>query len=162
MFRKIFDGVVRFLLGVGAVMLAFAMIITTLDVIMRYFFHRPIQGVYEIIELLMGVLSPIAILCCSWKKGHVRVDLVYNMLSARLKKATLMLSLLCTCAVFILLATQSVPLIAEVMESRLCTPTLGLPMWPAAAVICLSFMLVIPISVCELIAAFHSRQEDKS
>lgn len=162
MFQKIFDGVVKFLLGVGAVTLAFAMIITTLDVIMRYFFHSPIQGVYEIIELLMGVLSPIAILYCSYKKGHVSVDLVYSMLSARLKKITLILSLICTCAVFILLATQAVPLIVEVMESNLCTPTLGLPMWPAAAVICLSFMLVIPISICELIAAFHSSEEDKS
>lgn len=162
MFQKIFDGIVKILLGVGAVTLAFAMIITTLDVIMRYFFHSPIQGVYEIIELLMGVLSPIAILYCSYKKGHVSVDLVYNMLSARLKKVTLLLSLFCTCVVFILLATQSIPLIIEVMESNLCTPTLGLPMWPAAAVICLSFMLVIPISICELIAAFHSHQEDNS
>lgn len=162
MFQKIFDGLVKSLLGVGAVTLAFAMIITTLDVIMRYFFHSPIQGVYEIIELLMGVLSPIAILYCSYKKGHVSVDLVYNMLSERLKKVTLFLSLFCTCGVFILLATQAIPLIAEVMESNLCTPTLGLPMWPAAAVICLSFMLVIPISICELIAAFHSHQEDNS
>lgn len=162
MFQKVFGVVVKFLLGVGAATLAFAMIITTLDVIMRYFFHSPIQGVYEIIELLMGVLSPIAILYCSYRKGHVSVDLVYNMLNARLKKVTLILSLFCTCAVFILLATQSIPLITEVMESNLCTPTLGLPMWPAAAVICISFMLVIPISICELIAAFHFSEEDKS
>lgn len=162
MFQKIFHGLVNILLWIGAFTLAFAMVITTVDVIMRYFFHSPIQGVYEIIELSMGVLSPIAILYCSYKNGHVSVDLVYNLLSSRLKKITLVFSLLCTFAVFILLGTQSIPLVVEIMESNLSTPTLGLPMWPAAAVICLSFILVIPISLCELIAAFHSRQEDKS
>ena len=162
MFQKLFDGIVKFFLGIGIVTLAFTMFIITLDVIMRYFFHSPIKGVYEIVEFLMGYFCPIAILYCCYKNGHVSVDLVYNMLSVRFKKILMFLSLICSCIVFILLASQAVFLIMEVMESHLCTPILELPMWPATTVICLSFSLVIPISLCELIAAIHSCEENRS
>lgn len=159
--KLFFDRLVIFLTAIGAAILAFTMLITTLDVIMRYFFHSPIKGVYEIVELLMGILSPIAILYCSWRKGHVSVDLVYNMLSRKMKKATLILAMGCVLAVMLILAVASVPLIEEVMESRLSTPTLDLPMWPAAFAISISFMLMVPIALAELWQAFLPGAEDK-
>lgn len=149
--RHLFKTLIMILAAIGSFVLAFAMFVTTGDVILRYFFNSPIKGVYEVIELLMGVLSPIAILYCSWCKAHVSVDLVFNALSAGAKKVTAIFALGCSLFVFAVLAWQGFYLIEEIVESNMCTPTLDLPMWPAAAAIFVSFLLVVPITVGEIV-----------
>lgn len=150
MWQRVFEKTVKGLATLAGLLLAFAMFLTTADVILRYFFHSPLSGVYEVVELLMGIISPIAILYCSWKKDHVSVEIVYNMLGKNMRKATLLFSLLCTLLVFGVLAWQGVYLLEEVWSAHLCTPILELPMWPAAFTIFFSFLLILPICGCEL------------
>lgn len=139
------------LAALGAAVLALSMFVTFADVVLRYFFHSPITGVYEVIELAMGLLSPIAILYCFSNKGHVSVGIVYNMLRPGLQKAAVLFSLGCTLLVFAVMAWQCFHHILDVVDSRLSTPTLELPMWPAAVVIFLCFLLVVPLTAREML-----------
>ncbi len=158
MISSIYSKLIMGLTALACAVLAFAMLVTTADVIMRYFLHNPITGVYEIIELLMGVLSPLAILYCSWRKDHVSVGLVFNMLPRSPRRIVNVISHICVLLVFCILSWQGWLLIEEVMASNLATPTLDLPMWPAACCIWLGFTLIIPIGCIELWRA--ARGED--
>lgn len=149
--KTLFHRLITALMAVGAAVLALAMLVTFADVILRYFFHSPIKGVYEVIELAMGILSPIAILYCSSRRAHVSVDIVYNMFRPGAQRVLALFSLLCTLLTFIVLAWQGMLLIGEVMADNLTTPTLGLPMWPAALAIGICFLLVVPVTVGEIV-----------
>lgn len=144
--RNALHHTVMALTALGATVLALAMFVTFADVVLRYFFHRPITGVYEVIELAMGLLSPIAILYCSHNKAHVSVSIVYNMLRPGPQKATALFSQGCTLLVFAVMAWQGLYHILDVVDTRLTTPTLELPMWPASVVIFLCFLLIVPLT----------------
>lgn len=147
------------LTALGAAVLALAMFVTFADVVLRYFFHRPITGVYEVIELAMGLLSPIAILYCFYQKAHVSVNIVYNTLRPGAQKAAALFSLGCTLLVFAVMAWQGFYHILDVVDSRLSTPTLELPMWPAAVIIFVCFLLIVPLTAGDMIRAWNDRPE---
>ena len=151
--QRFFDGLIFGLATIAGAVLAFAMCLTTADVIMRYFFNSPIAGTYEIIELAMGILSPLAILYCSKKGAHVSVEIVYNFLPPSLRRITLIFSLLCSLAVFAVLAWQGWHLIFELSASNLSSPILELPVWSAAITIHIGFLLIIPITMLEIYRA---------
>ena len=78
MFNRLFDRLMRGVMWFGACLLGALMTLISVDVCMRYFFHSPIQGSYEIVEVFMGMLSPVVILYCAWHRGHVGVDLFFD------------------------------------------------------------------------------------
>ena len=157
--RNILHHAIQALAALGAAVLALAMFVTFADVVLRYFFHSPITGVYEVIELAMGLLSPIAILYCSCRKAHVSVNIVYNTLRPGAQKITALFSLGCTLLVFAVMAWQSFYHILDVVDSRLTTPTLELPMWPAAVVIFVCFLLVVPLAAGDMLRTLKDRPE---
>lgn len=138
------------LTALGAAVLALTMFVTFADVVLRYFFHSPITGVYEVVELAMGLLSPIAILYCSYRRAHVSVNIVYNALRPGAQKAAALFSRGCTLLVFAVMAWQCFFHILDVVDSRLSTPTLELPMWPASLAIFLCFLPVVPLTVGDM------------
>ena len=71
--------------AISAVTLAFMIVVTLLDVIMRNLGH-PIVGGVEIISFSGSVVIGFAIPYASWKRAHVYVDLVVEKLSPRNKK----------------------------------------------------------------------------
>jgi len=42
--------------GVGRVILAVMVVLITVDVVLRYFFNRPIKGSYELIEFMLVLI----------------------------------------------------------------------------------------------------------
>ena len=71
MFNRLFDRLMRGVMWFGACLLGALMTLISVDVCMRYFFHSPIQGSYEIVEVFMGMLSPVVILYCAWHRGRM-------------------------------------------------------------------------------------------
>ena len=71
---------------VGAFSLFTMMCLTTVDVVGRYIFNRPITGVFELTEYLVLILIFSFIGYTQSKKGHVAVDILLPVLPPRLKK----------------------------------------------------------------------------
>ena len=78
MLNRLLPGIMKGVMWFGACILGIIMILITVDVCLRYFFHSPIQGSYELVEVLMGMLSPVVITYCAWHRGHVGVDLFFD------------------------------------------------------------------------------------
>ncbi|MCO7640331.1 TRAP transporter small permease [Pseudomonas sp. S 311-6] len=69
--------------GVAGTLLFIMMMVTTVDVVGRYFFHSPLHGAYEGNELLLGVLVFTALPRVTWHGTHLTVSMVDGLLSAR-------------------------------------------------------------------------------
>lgn len=86
---RILEGV----LDVAAGMLLFIMMmVTTVDVVGRYFFHSPLHGAYESNELLLGVVVFLALPRVTWHGAHLNVSMIDGVLPSRwlrLKQALL-------------------------------------------------------------------------
>ena len=62
----------------------FAMILLTcLDVSMRYFFSRPLTGTYDLVGLMGALIAAFAMPYTMIEKGHVAVEILIQSLSRR-------------------------------------------------------------------------------
>lgn len=78
-----FDYAIKSLFWLACVLIMFAILAVSVDVVMRYFFNRPIVWVLEICEY---ILLYIVFLGTAWllkEEGHVRVGLIVDRLSPK-------------------------------------------------------------------------------
>lgn len=81
---KIFQWVERFMFGISQAAVFVMMILTTADVIARYFFKHVIVGAYEFTEkYLMVMLVFLGMSYVMKTKGHIRVDILADKLPKR-------------------------------------------------------------------------------
>lgn len=71
----------RTLGAVAAFLLFFMMMLTTVDVVMRYVFNSPIGASFEVTELSLGILIFAALPLVTLKDEHVGIDLIDLVLS---------------------------------------------------------------------------------
>ena len=73
-------------LDAGSVVIILAMVgVTCVDVIGRYLFHAPLQGAYELNEILLPMLVFLSLPGITWRDGHVKVSLIDSLLGRRAK-----------------------------------------------------------------------------
>ena len=81
--KGIFDWVIDSLAYLGGILLGCAIIIKFCDIILRYFFNKPLTWDIEITEY---VLFCVAFFGAAWllrEGGHVRIDVLDNLLSEK-------------------------------------------------------------------------------
>ncbi|MBN2059369.1 MAG: TRAP transporter small permease [Deltaproteobacteria bacterium] len=126
----------------GVVTLLAMMMMTVVDVIMRYFFLRPIIGSVEISIALMVCVVFLGIAWCALNDGHIRVDIITGRLSKRGQAlldgfdnlATLMLALIITWRSFL----EAV----SVKKMEVTSPLLGIPRYPFVLITAFGFLLL--------------------
>lgn len=62
----------------SGVILFFMMMLTAMDVTLRYFFDMPIAGAYELTQYAMVIFVVGGLSCCGIKDDHVSIDLIYK------------------------------------------------------------------------------------
>jgi C4-dicarboxylate transporter DctQ subunit len=82
-FLKIFDQCLDFLSSLAGAILIFIMLSVCLEVIMRYFFNRPLIWVTEVTECLLLYITFLGTAWLLREDGHVTVDIVLNRLRPR-------------------------------------------------------------------------------
>jgi len=76
-YTQAFVNIISRALGIlGMVVLVAMMLLTGVDVFLRYVFNSPILGSAEITELMMATLAFITIVWCTAGKAHIKVDLL--------------------------------------------------------------------------------------
>jgi TRAP-type transport system small permease protein len=79
---------VEALLGVAASAILFAMmLLTTVDVVARYFFKRPLRGAFEVTELMLVVLIFAGLPLVSFTNEHAVMDFIDRVLGRRSMRA---------------------------------------------------------------------------
>jgi TRAP-type transport system small permease protein len=142
---KVFRTLVEVLNWVGYVSLCGIVLITSVDVIGRYFFNRPLLGSLEILELSMAVLGGFAILYTTTRRGHISVDLFYVNFSKGLQMAVDVFGSLLGFATWAVIAYQVFRLGKRSFDGADATTLLHIPIAP------FQFILALGIAVYSLV-----------
>ena len=79
----VFNRLIDFLAGMGAVLVEGMMAVVCLEVIMRYILRHPQVWVVETSEYMLVFVTFLAAPWILRAEGHVKVDIIYNRLSRR-------------------------------------------------------------------------------
>ena len=115
---------------VGAFSLFTMMCLTTVDVVGRYLFNRPITGVFELTEYLVLILIFSFIGYTQSQKGHVAVDILLPLLPQKLKKLTDVGNHLVCLVLMGLITWMGVEKALELKTVGEASPNLHIPAYP--------------------------------
>ena len=121
---------------VGATLVFLTMFITTVDVVGR-FFRIPFTGTMEISELTLAVMIFLGWAFTQAEKGHIAIDIFFNVLPKRLRDILDVINPLFGIALLSFVAWQGVKYAMDTKVSQITTDNLGIPIWP------FQFMIVI-------------------
>jgi C4-dicarboxylate transporter DctQ subunit len=82
-FFRIFDHILNVMAFLAGLILVFIMVSVGLEVIMRYFFNRPLMWVTEVTECLLLYITFLGSAWLLREEGHVKVDILLNRLKPR-------------------------------------------------------------------------------
>lgn len=133
MLTKIIRNITRVLLAVAAAVLAAMMMLTAVDVVMRYGVNRPISGAFELTEYMMAVFVPLSIAYCAEQKGHVSVELLMKRFPKYIQTGVGFLTSLLTLLFAAFIAWQNVLYIGETYRDKLTSAVLLIPAFPFIA-----------------------------
>jgi len=125
------DAISYWLAQVGSiVILTIMMTLTTVDVILRDFFNRPISGANDMNCLMMMMLVFFSISYCWVERGHIRMELVVRRLPPRGKDFCWALAAASGVFVFGFMSYQSFIAIARAVKFHELTFESQIILWP--------------------------------
>ena len=147
---NIIKPVIRFGGHISGVAMMAIILVTVLDVFLRYVFNRPILGTIEITEYLMVVLSFLAIASCAMDKGHVTVDLLFQRLKKRWKTIYEAFGFLLCLILYVPMTYVFIPEARNVALIDERSEILGIPAFPFYVVVIIGCALVTIVLLIEL------------
>ena len=140
--------VCRFASGMGSVILCMMMLLIVADVLLRFSFNLPVQGSFELVELMMACIVCLGIAHTGVGKGHVAVGFLISKLPERIRMGINVFSYLVATVLFALISWKSMEQMRILKESETTTALLELPIYPfmmvlgfCAGLLCLVFLL---------------------
>ena len=145
-----------FLGVIGATVLFGMMMLTFVDVIMRYVFNASLRGAFEITELLMVILIYAGLPIVSRHDLHVTTDLIDRFLTPRVRRAFDVIGQLICAAVLFGAAWLIWVKAGKLASLRDTTAALHIALAPFVYLMC---ALIAATAVIHLIKAFTARSE---
>lgn len=115
---------------IGAGLLLGMMILIVTDVFLRFFFDNPVQGTFELVEILMGAVVSLSIAYCGYKGGHVAVEIITEHMKDRSRSVIELIHSLISAAFFVVVAFKSAQQAIVIKESETVTTLLEIPVYP--------------------------------
>jgi TRAP-type C4-dicarboxylate transport system permease small subunit len=116
----------------GTAFLAAMMFLTASDVALRYLFNSPINGSHDLTELMMGVLVAFGLAYCAMTNGHVSVELLVERMPIRARVIINVCISLIGFVLFALITWQCFVNVAKLIDNKLSTYVLHIPLYPVA------------------------------
>ena len=147
----------RFLLLIAGLTLAFMLLFTLTDVIMRAF-GKPIVGDYEVISFLGAVVVGFAIPYTSLLKGHVIVDFLLEKMPKKAGDMMQVATRILGIALFLWMGWNFVVMSLDLIKSKEVTPVFRLPYYPISfglAFVCLVQCLTLVSQIMKIVGGRH-------
>jgi TRAP-type C4-dicarboxylate transport system permease small subunit len=122
---------------IGMVTLIPMMLLTTVDVILRTLFSRPILGAHEISGFMMVILVFMSLAYTLIKNGHTVIDLVTERLPAGVRAVMITTGYLFSTLIFALITWQSAIFAFEKWRQGAKVATIALQIYPFVFVVAL-------------------------
>jgi TRAP-type C4-dicarboxylate transport system permease small subunit len=143
------DGLTRVLHYVSGALIVGLMLMTVAHILGRWLFNTPFRGSVELTEIGMVAIVFLGLAYAQVQGDHIRVDLLYEKLGARLKTAARLFAELVTLAVVLLVGWQLVSYTDSLAASGRETSALGISLtwvgWIAVAG-CVFFALGVAVT----------------
>ncbi|MFH1647263.1 MAG: TRAP transporter small permease [Chloroflexota bacterium] len=136
---------------IGVVTLAGLMLLTVSDVVLRFFFTKPIQGSLEVTELLMIVMVYPGLAWVAVRRMNIKVDLLVNRFSPRAQGIFDTVTCLISLAVAVLIAWFTVPQVFYMQSRGIETDTLHIKHWPFYWLIAFAYAVLCLVLITNLI-----------
>jgi TRAP-type transport system small permease protein len=133
--ETIVNSITRLSAFLGGIVLFSMMILTTVDVIARYFFNASILGVFEITEFMMLGVVFFSISYAQKLKGHVAVNLLVDRFKPKTQGFFDVFNYLLSIIFLLLIAWMSYSQGIELFHSNRVSGNLEIPVYPFFLVI---------------------------
>ncbi len=155
---KIFSTALAYL---GAIALLFMMLLTSVDVIGRNFFNKPILGAYELTEFMVLILIFSFIGYTQANKSHVSVDLFMIFFPEKVRAFIELFNHLVCLAMMALITWMGIDKVMDLMEAGESSPNLAIPSYPFAIFMVLGCAVMCVEYIRDIIQLLDSRRERK-
>lgn len=142
----------------AATSLTAIILLTCIDVSMRYFFNRPIAGTYDLVSLMGAIIAAFAMPYTMMMKGHVAVDLLLRKLSRKKKLAIETVTHIVGILLFLIMAWQCIVLASDMKAAGEVTPTMHLPFYPIVYSMSACFFLLCLAILVNLLNIWLKRE----
>jgi len=140
--------------AIAGSVLAFMMVVTLLDIIMRNL-GRPIVGSMEIISFCGSVVVGFAIPYTSWKKAHVYVDFLLVKLSPGNRRIMEIITRCMGIALFAFIGYNIILYGFDLIKTKEVSPSFKLPYYPIPFGLSLSCFLQCLTLIADLVKTIH-------
>lgn len=106
------------------------MLLTTADVAGRYFFDRPISGVFDLTHFAVSMMVYLGLGYCGLRGGHVVIELLYDRLPPAGRQILKRVSSLAGCVLFGVIAWRTAVQGIEVREMGEASQMMEIPLFP--------------------------------
>jgi TRAP-type transport system small permease protein len=141
----------RFALLAQLAILLLTLLMAT-DVIMRYFFNRPVPGGHELVQFLGAIFVSSGVAYCAVKKAHVDVDLITARFPVRVQSILATLTGFIAFIMWALVSWRTLIYGVESYHSPAMSAVLSIPQYPVVFVVgigCTLLTLVILVDTVE-------------
>ena len=135
------------------------MLLTTADVIGRYFFNAPVLGAYEITEYLMLIMVFSFLALAQSAKVHIHVDIVFNRLPAGLKQFLLRFNHLVCLLMMLLVSWMGIQRVFELKKTGEASVLLKIPDYPFAAFLVIGCLVFCTEFLKDVFSSKHNDAE---
>ena len=149
----------RIINSVGIGILAVMMLLTTMDVTLRYVFNRPITGAYELTALMLAVLVAFGLAYTQVHKEHIRIDFIVSRFSPRARAFVDSITTLVGIGILSLITWQSILYAESLRADEVTTAAFFIPLYPivwvvgvGSAIFCLVFIVDLFNHLAQVVA----------
>jgi TRAP-type C4-dicarboxylate transport system permease small subunit len=132
------------------------MMLTVVDVFLRYVFDNPIKGSMELTEYIMVCVGTLGLAWCALQGGHIKVDLIVGRFSQRIQRYIDSFNYFLLLGVSGLITWQTFERAATVRRLSVDSAMLEIPQYPFVLVVSFSYLLLFVTSIVLLIYAISS------
>ena len=150
--RNIMDKITTGVSYIGLVGCLFAMMVTTVDVILGLFTSSRIYGANEYVEIAMVVIMYFGFAHTQMKEGHVRVDMFVNMFHPKARCIVNGIIMLIVTFFSVLLTVQSFKQMLTYQGNGLSFSVTHFPYWPLEVIMVIGLIL---LTLCFLLRAIE-------
>lgn len=128
---------------VAGSVLILIMLLTTLDVILRFFFNAPITGCSEITQRFIIVAGFLGMGWCALNNQHIKVDLLVGRLPPKGQKVFSIFNYIVVGIISALITKQSYTQAILVKKMNIQSQLLGIPNFPFYFVVSISYFILL-------------------
>lgn len=116
--------------ALAGVVLVALMFLTVADVVGRYFFNSPLNGVFDLTQFAVLIMTFLSFAYCGFRGAHVVIELLYDRIPKQAQFVVRRMSNAVGAVLFAIIAWRAVVQSFDVREFNETSQLLTIPYWP--------------------------------